>query len=181
MKHALIISLTVALGITGSSAVYADAGHSDDEDHGAHITRLLMPIMSSSRGMDLFVDKGCVACHAVNGVGGHDASSLDAHDMDEFMNPFDLAAKMWMMAPYMIAAQEEAFGEQILFSGDELADIIAFLHDDIEQHEFSEANLTVAAIAMMDHGHGEVSGVEEHEDEIGHSDDEEEEHSDEKP
>ncbi|OUS06333.1 hypothetical protein A9Q96_09835 [Rhodobacterales bacterium 52_120_T64] len=137
-----------------------------------------MPIMSSSRGMDLFIDKGCVACHAVNGVGGHDASALDAHDMEEFMNPFDLAAKMWAMAPYMIEAQEEALGEQIMFTGEELADIIAFLHDDNQQHEFSENNLTEMAREMMDHGHGETTAVEEHEEEIGHGHEEGEEHDD---
>lgn len=98
--------------------------------------------------------------------------------MDEFMNPFDLAAKMWMMAPYMIAAQEEALGEQIYFTGEELADIIAFLHDDVQQHEFSEHNLTEEALSMMDHGHGEASGVEEHEEEIGHVDDDHEEEED---
>jgi len=174
------ISISVILGLSATTAAWSSGEHSDgtDSSHGSNVTRLLMPIMSSSRGMDLFVDKGCVACHAVNGVGGHDSSSLDAHDMDEFMNPFDLAAKMWMMAPYMIAAQEEAFGEQILFDGDELADIIAFLHDDVQQHEFTEANLTETALEMMEHGHGEESAVEEHEEEIGHGHDEGEEHDD---
>lgn len=111
MKKLALIPLSIALAFGSANGISADAGHGDDDDHGTHVTRLLMPIMSSSRGMTLFVEKGCVACHAVNGVGGHDAVALDAHDMDEFMNPFDLAAKMWMMAPYMIAAQEEAFGE----------------------------------------------------------------------
>lgn len=178
MRILKTISMTAILGFSAVTVVWANAGHSDDDEHGANVTRLLMPIMSSSRGMDLFVDKGCVACHAVNGVGGHDAASLDAHDMAEFMNPFDLAAKMWAMAPYMIEAQEEAFGDQILFTGDELADIIAFLHDDVQQHAFTEDNLTVAALEMMEHGHGEESAVEEHEDEIGHGHDEGEGHDD---
>ncbi len=180
MRILSAISISVILSLSASTAAWSGGDHSDatDSNHGSNVTRLLMPIMSSSRGMDLFVDKGCVACHAVNGVGGHDSSSLDAHDMDEFMNPFDLAAKMWMMAPYMIAAQEEAFGEQILFDGDELADIIAFLHDDVQQHEFTEANLTETALELMEHGHGEESAVEEHEEEIGHGHDEGEEHDD---
>jgi len=40
-----------------------------------------MPSMNPMRGRRLFVDKGCVACHAINGVGGHDATNLDAHTM----------------------------------------------------------------------------------------------------
>ena len=67
---------------------------------------------------------GCIACHAVNGVGGHDATNMDAHAMNGLMNPFDFAAKMWNHAPCMIAAQQGAFGEQIYFTGDDLADII---------------------------------------------------------
>lgn len=173
MKALNVFSVTAMFSLLLTQPVWAGGEHAEeagdgDGDHGVHVTRLLMPIMSSSRGMDLYVEKGCVACHAVNGVGGHDSSSLDAHEMDAVMNPFDLAAKMWLMAPYMIEAQQEALGEQILFTGDELADIIAFVHDDRQQHEFSEASLTDAARQMMDHAHGETTGTEEHQEEIGH-------------
>jgi cytochrome c len=131
--------------------------------------RLMMPEMDPARGRKLFASKGCVACHAVNGVGGHDATPLDAHTMQNVMNPFDLAAKMWSMAPAMIYAQEEALGEQILFTGDELADIIAFIHHDEEQHHFSEADITPVVRKMMDHSHGEPGGgAEMHGEELGH-------------
>jgi cytochrome c peroxidase len=59
-----------------------------------HGPRLVMPIMNAERGKKLFVDKGCVACHAINGVGGHDAPPMDAHEMGGLMSPFDFAAKM---------------------------------------------------------------------------------------
>ncbi len=136
-------------------------------------TRLAMPLMNPARGRKLFVTKGCFACHAINGVGGHDATNLDAHTMDAFMNPFDFAAKMWAMAPFMIAAQEEALGEQILFSGQDLADIIAFVHDDEEQHKFSAQDIPPALMNLMHHDHGEKPA---HQEEVGHEHEEGDHH-----
>ncbi len=131
--------------------------------------RLMMPRMDPVEGRKLFVSKGCIACHAINGVGGHDAANLDAHSMDRMMNPFDFAAKMWRMAPAMIYAQEEALGEQILFTGDELASIVAFVHSDAEQHKFTEADLTPTARMLMHHSHGEPGrGPKAHAEELGH-------------
>ena len=130
-----------------------------------------MPKMDPARGRKLFVTKGCVACHSINGVGGHDATPLDAHTMVPAMNPFDFAAKMWSMAPAMIYAQEEALGSQILFTGDELADLIAFVHDDREQHALSDASITPEIRKLMHHTHGEPGGgVATHGSELGHKD-----------
>ena len=143
----------------------------DEKAHKPIALRLLFPVMNSERGKMLFLEKGCVACHAVNGVGGHDATPLDAHNMDMVMSPFDFAAKMWAMAPYMIAAQEEALGEQILFTGDELADIIGFLHDDDAQHALNEGHLTARMRKMMDHQHGAAPAPAAHAEEIGHGHD----------
>ncbi len=134
-----------------------------------NMPNMRMPSMNPLRGRKLFVAKGCVACHAINGVGGHDATNLDAHTMRPMMNPFEFAAKMWAMAPAMIYAQEEALGGQILFTGDELADIIAFVHNDETQHDFGEADLTPVARQMMHHQHGAPGGgPEAHAEELGH-------------
>ncbi len=141
-------------------------------------TRLVMPPMDSELGKGLFVTKGCVACHAVNGVGGHDAAALDAHAMMPVMNPFDFAAKMWRVAPLMIGAQEDALGGQILFSGEELGHIVAFVHDDEAQHDFSESDLTDDAIKLMEHSHDGATGSESHSDEIGHVGDDEHDQDD---
>ncbi len=126
------------------------------------MANMRMPEMNSAKGRTLFVTKGCVACHSINGIGGHDAAKLDADTMEPMMNPFDFAAKMWRMAPAMIAAQEEELGEQILFTGDELSDIIAFVHDPEEQKKFTEDDLTPEARHMMGEHHHK--GIEEEED-----------------
>jgi|SaaInl7_135m_RNA_FD_contig_61_559877_length_928_multi_2_in_0_out_0_3 cytochrome c len=135
---------------------------------GMNMGRLIVPEMSPERGMELFVSTGCVACHAINGVGGHDAPAMDAHEMDQMMSPFDFAAKMWNHASGMIYAQEEAFGEQIELTGQDLADIIAFVHHDEVQHGFTEGNLTLEARSMMNHNHGEEPAHMEHSEELGH-------------
>jgi len=156
------------MGVGKQKAPEASSG-AMASDHMPMMSGMRMPRMDPVRGRKLFVTKGCVACHAINGVGGHDAAALDAHTMQPMMNPFEFAAKMWRMAPYMIAAQEEALGEQITFTGDELADIIAFVHNDEEQHKFSEADLTPQARRLMHHEHGSPGGgPEAHGEEIGH-------------
>ena len=132
---------------------------------------LMMPQMDPARGRELFASKGCVTCHSIHGVGGEDATPLDAHTMQPMMNPFEFAAKMWRMAPAMIAAQEEVLGEQIEFTGQEIADIIAFVHHDAEQHRFSESDIPPEIMPMMHHMHGgEGGGGAAHADELGHMD-----------
>jgi mono/diheme cytochrome c family protein len=126
-----------AFGAAGPALAQSDTAATDIPP-----TRLLMPMLNSIRGRELFVSKGCVTCHSVNGVGGEDAAALDAHEMDPFMGLFDLTAKMWSMAPVMIPAQEDELGGQIQLTGDELANLIAFLHDDVEQ-----ANLTLESLS----------------------------------
>lgn len=145
--------------------------HEDEDDHMTAMSgmgRLMMPNKDATLGRQLFAAKGCVACHGINGVGGHDAAALDAHTMNAMMNPFEFAATMWAMAPAMIAAQEDAPDGQILFTGEELAHIIAFVHGDDEQHHFSAADIPPEVMPMMNHSHGEMSGMMEHAEEIGH-------------
>ncbi|WP_292668570.1 c-type cytochrome [Mesorhizobium sp.] len=113
-------------------------------DHGPHLMMspgLMMPVMNPANGRKLFAAKGCVVCHSVNGVGGTDAAALDASTMTPMMNPFDFTARMWTGAEAMIGMQREELGKQIQFTGQELADIIAFAHDAEEQKKFSEADI----------------------------------------
>lgn len=94
---------------------------------------LALPPMDPARGRELFLNKGCIACHSVNGVGGHLGPSLNAADMPKPMNAFDFAARMWRGAQAMTALQQDMLGQIISLSGQDLADIIAFAHDEREQ------------------------------------------------
>ncbi len=90
---------------------------------------LALPPMDSHRGHMIFMNKGCVVCHAVNGVGGDIGPALNAFDMPSPMNAFDFAARMWKGAPAMVAMQEEELGDVITLTGQDLADLVAFVHD----------------------------------------------------
>ena len=94
---------------------------------------LVVPSLDAARGRELFLEKGCIVCHQVSGVGGRIGPSLNAEDMPEPMNTFEFAARMWRGAPTMVEMQQDLFGEAIELTGKELADLIAFAHDEAEQ------------------------------------------------
>ncbi len=166
LLRAAVLAPLVAMALFGPAAAdHVPASTRLDMGHGA---QLVLPIMNPERGKKLFVNKGCVACHAVNGIGGHDAPNMDAHANMGLVSPFDFAANMWNHAPAMIYAQQEALGDQIYFTGQELADIIAFVHDHDSQHGFAEADMTAQAHKMMDHEHGEMKAPAAHAKELGH-------------
>jgi cytochrome c len=112
---------------------------------------LMMPSMDAARGRLLFASKGCVVCHAVNKVGGEDAPPLDASTMVLPMNPFEFAARMWDGAEAMVTLQREELGEPIKLNGQELADIIAFVHHADEQKKFSDADIPPQIKKLMGH------------------------------
>lgn len=111
---------------------------------------LTMPPMDPSRGREIFVKEGCIACHQVNGVGGEIGPSLNASDMPMPMNTFEFAARMWRGAGAMIALQEDLFGDQIDISGQDLADLIAFAHDEAEQMKLSDADIPMKFREFID-------------------------------
>ncbi len=102
---------------------------------------LALPPMDPARGRKLFAEKGCVACHSVNGVGVDIGPSLNAADMPSPMNAFEFAARMWRGAAAMTAMQEEELGGVISLTGQELADLIAFAHDAEEQKKLEESQI----------------------------------------
>ncbi len=108
---------------------------------GAESRKLVVPLADAEEGLRLFVGKGCVVCHAVNGVGGKAAPALDADSGQPYFDVFDFAARMWRGAPTMILLQEMELGYQIEVTGDELAHLAAFAADPDVQSTFDERDI----------------------------------------
>ncbi|WP_211236017.1 c-type cytochrome [Leisingera aquimarina] len=151
MKTRSFAVLLYAAVAAASSALAGNNNKPALEPQSMLANGLMMPEMNAARGRELFAEKGCVVCHSVNGVGGTDARALDADTMKEKMNPFEFAARMWRGAPAMITLQEEELGGQIELSGQELADIIAFVHHAEEQKHFSQDAIPNHVMSMMHH------------------------------
>ena len=160
-----VLSAAAILGLGGSTLVLFDsaaARATEVAKPGMEISPgLALPAFHPEEGKKLFAAKGCVVCHAVNGVGGTDAPSLDASTMEPVMSPFDFFAKMWNHSPGMIAMQQNELGGQIMFTGQEIADIIAFLHDPALQKTFTEDDIPPEVAEHMEKGGmGEGHGME---------------------
>ena len=107
----------------------------------AETRKLVVPLANAEEGKKLFVGKGCVVCHQVNGVGGKAGPALDAAAGGAPVDPLDFAARMWRGAPTMIALQEMELGYQIELSGEEIAHLAAFAADPAVQHSFSDNDI----------------------------------------
>jgi cytochrome c len=163
MKALTIATVLGALGLVAASQPVSATSHENmgGQEHTEMMTEmmapgLLLPSMDAEHGRELFASKGCVVCHSINGVGGEDAPPLDAATMPLPMNPFEFAARMWRGAEAMVAMQREELGDPIALTGQELADIIAFVHDAEEQKKFNEADVPHQMEDLMEgaHGHG---------------------------
>lgn len=138
----------------GSTEAEAPAAPPKTMHEGMIAPGLMMPSMNAANGRKLFGAKGCVVCHSVNGVGGGDASPLDFSTMSApMMNPFNFAARMWLGAEAMIMMQRDELGGQIELTGDELSDIIAFVHDEEEQKTYSEVDIPPDIRELTGAGH----------------------------
>jgi len=134
------ISLTLgALLVASALSAPSPALAQDAANSGSR--KLLIPLASAEDGMKLFVGKGCVVCHAVNGIGGKAAPALDIGDDEPYFDVFDFAARMWRGAPTMILLQEMEMGYQIELNGEELAHLAAFASDKEMQSRFSEKDI----------------------------------------
>ncbi len=114
------------------------------------------------RGRTLFVEKGCVICHAVNGTGGKAAPPLDAAIGEPAVDPLDFAARMWLGAPAMIELQSVELGYTIDLSAYEIADLAAFAVDRQAQKVLTPESLPESVRAgLLDQRFWEMEDWEE--------------------
>lgn len=80
-----------------------------------------------TRGWELFRTKGCIACHAIRGVGGNVGPDLGSGPpLPRSLT--QMAGRMWNHSPQMWAAMKAKGIERPTFAGQEMADVIAFLY-----------------------------------------------------
>jgi len=103
--------------------------------------KLVVPIPDAERGRFLFASKGCVVCHAINGVGGSAGPALDAAADSSTVDPVDFAARMWRGAAAMAFLQSMEFGYQIALTGNEISDLAAFIASPERQSTFTESDI----------------------------------------
>ncbi len=96
---------------------------------GSALADITLPPTDAQRGRALYISKGCIGCHAINGVGGQHAAPLDAAAMDPSGNTFEFFARMWLGMKPMIEMQENKMGQQVDLTAQELGDLVAFIHD----------------------------------------------------
>lgn len=95
--------------------------------------KLTQQTPDAAAGRAIFVDKGCVMCHAVNGVGGKAAPALDAQTELDTVDVADFAARMWRGAAAMVELQSLELGYTIWLEGDEIVNLAAFAANVEEQ------------------------------------------------
>ena len=83
---------------------------------------------SPRRGRELFTSKRCVACHAIEGVGGRGGPDLGARGRDLVESVPAIAGLMWNHSQGMSAEFARRGISRVTFSGQEMADIIAYLY-----------------------------------------------------
>jgi mono/diheme cytochrome c family protein len=126
LARSIAVGVISAVLLAGAGDSMADAAHAQGD---------------AARGRTLFVSTGCVVCHAINEVGGTSAPPLDPEAASGDVDALDFVARMWRGAEAMLFMQQQELGVQIDFTGQELADIIAFVHDPKERRKFSEQAL----------------------------------------
>ncbi len=132
----LVGGLVACMMSTASGIATAEDALSEP-DRIAEPTTIVLPLVDAERGRRLFITKGCVLCHAVNGAGGVAAPSLDAEGGGEQLDLMGFVVRMWNGAQAMIELQALELGYQIELSGEEIGHLAAFTASPEAQRDFS--------------------------------------------
>ena len=135
LPNILMIGGVAAAVITAfSSMLLADESAPADavEPH-----MVILPMVDAEKGRRLFVTKGCVLCHAVNGIGGIAAPALDADGGGEQLDLMNFVVRMWNGAQAMIELQAFELGYQIELTGEEIGHLAAFASSPHAQRSFA--------------------------------------------
>jgi mono/diheme cytochrome c family protein len=84
------------------------------------------PPQNALAGSRVFGSKGCVRCHAVDGIGGTEGPDLARNPQERTF--YDLAASMWNHGPAMVQRMREVGIELPALDPEEAGDLIAFLY-----------------------------------------------------
>lgn len=126
--------LIVAAAASLAACSQQSGGEAEGNIHGLDTVRREL---DSQAGRGLFVEKGCVICHAVNGIGGKAAPPLDAQIGAPPVDPLDFSSRMWRGAPAMIELQSVELGYTIYLTAGEIANLAAFAADREEQRKLA--------------------------------------------
>jgi mono/diheme cytochrome c family protein len=77
-------------------------------------------------GSQLFSEKGCLRCHAINGVGGAGGPDLGQGILKRSL--LDIAGVMWNHSPGMAHVIEQRRATRPLFKAPEMASLLSFLY-----------------------------------------------------
>lgn len=118
-----LAAVVLAVGGCGGGAAETPSGYVGGGDLPSSA------IGDSVKGAQLFEQKLCSDCHSYDGKGGHDASALDS--MKGRLSATQIAnmsGKVWNHLPQMLAHFNQEAMPVPIFSGNEMADLIAYLH-----------------------------------------------------
>ena len=133
----LVRHLALAIGFTSLLSSCLTVSQAPDDVVVASTKQVNWPTGDPQTGKDLFIGKGCVICHSVNGIGGRAALPLDAPPDGREIDPMVFAAAMWEGAAAMLSLQFTELGYQIGMTGEELRDLAAFASNLETQRGFS--------------------------------------------
>jgi mono/diheme cytochrome c family protein len=94
---------------------------------GATAERVYFEPGSPRRGRELFSSKHCIECHAIAGVGGTGGPDL-GRTRALVDSSFAMAGRMWNHRQQMSAELSKRRLPRVTFSGQEMADILAYLY-----------------------------------------------------